>query len=1526
MAIWAQIGDSRVTSIPPDGRTSVNMFSSFRFSNQSLPEGTVIKFIIGKGELPFEDSAEEVEVKKRWTEEEIVTALSPIQGVQLRSDSGAVGFQVESRIQKYVVRDKDDNLAVESVALASIVPIDDVLKDEITVIAYSNFDKSGTIKRLEPQQAKLTVSSDEGVFLGVVERYDPSSDEWEQVASMNVGRAGPFCEAVGGKVYAIGGFKGNFTDVAERYDPSTNKWAKVSPLPIARGYGCAAAYGGKIYVIGGYNFDVGRASSLVHRYDPVMDSWAQMASLPLPVSHATCEVVGASIYLLFGATRFQTKSGDKENVEQFNFGVFKYDISLDSWSVEDVDISPVTTAATMLLQEAATAGQTFLRVPGNGAFPPYGALTVNRSGGNAESLMFSLYDAANGILRLSSPLSNSHSSGETIINVSLPQNRIAPNSVLVGSSITTCNGYSFLGFGSNAGGRSNASLIRGSIIDYDTSTKQISTSATTPGLPRYAAADAVINVGGVDRLYITGGSATKSDYLNELEFLDTFLTSFVGPSGISEMLFVRNSLGAAVDAGLLYAIGGRGSGHAPGWLRMTAKASPSKVRANGRETSGVSVTAVDASGDPPPDGIKFKARGILYVVPTDEEKPAETQPATPAAPDIGPPPQKASILPILFSSPEMTLQNGVAGSIMLGRSEDPIREVENLFQFTRNGEEVPNEEALKTALTEDLRHKSTRVGESRNLYSVAIEITVDDDFYFGQTDTDSAIKGHPTSDLSSFGNGFTFNTTSAQQEPSATVDFYSDITSIPDVELLTEEPVDASDAKDILDDIGEETPFGASPHFDAMLRGIRARIIDPLLPQPSNLIVSTSDNDESFSSNSPDDVVEEANAVDGPRHFPIFPTSFIVTDPISLAARRARTDVADLEFIAFETGGNSFSVVDASYVDFVIERIKTSAQSSMGSGVILATKDIDGSITSITYVVEGVPGNAGAVPNAASNLAEMRLFLTDDGYNFEELGTIIGPNITFTFSTPRRATQARYEIILRSKTFDSPILKSVTIGYVKDGIQYLFTFPQQISGQVAEIASTANHRLPSGGDIEFGIAHGSSVMFERDYANISQPAPSERGTTTVVNRSFDTFIGEKSTRDALETDDQLVYRSKSGSWPQEAIARVFVNEQEVLPAHFLAIPEEGVIAFKKRLSTGDKVGIEVQLPTDFRVGLKIRNPSLSPGKIDSFAFMYGVTQDEDGIRINRIPKAVNLFITPTPILPGGPIEANYTFSDPDGDEEEKATTEINWFRNGVVVPELKNLRSITSSDLVARRADAGRNGLIAKGQKWFFSVRPSDGRAFGPLSISHEVVVSNVAPTAKNEHLESSNKDDPKKFTTSDSISVKFDVVDTDLGDVDKDSIVTWFVNGIEVKSGASRSIEPTETDSNGSKLLRPGSVVRAEIVPSDGSDFGSLATTDSITVEGAPPVASNVSVLPTAPSSASKLRVTYQLTDPDKGTDQSSIAWFRNDLRVSELDNLKEVNPILTSPGQQWYAVVTPNNGFASGTAVKSNVVVIQF
>ena len=67
--------------------------------------------------------------------------------------------------------------------------------------------------------------------LSTVERYDPQTNKWEQVASMNEGRRALAAVAMPDGIYAIGGYNGkDYIATVEKYDILEDKWTLISKL------------------------------------------------------------------------------------------------------------------------------------------------------------------------------------------------------------------------------------------------------------------------------------------------------------------------------------------------------------------------------------------------------------------------------------------------------------------------------------------------------------------------------------------------------------------------------------------------------------------------------------------------------------------------------------------------------------------------------------------------------------------------------------------------------------------------------------------------------------------------------------------------------------------------------------------------------------------------------------------------------------------------------------------------------------------------------------------------------------------------------------------------------------------------------------------------------------------------------------------------------------------------------------------------------------------------------------------------
>ena len=112
-------------------------------------------------------------------------------------------------------------------------------------------------------------------FLNSLERYDPSTNEWEEeaVAPMPSTRRYVGTAVLEGKLYAAGGQSeadnGATSNLVERYDFARKAWEEVAPMATPREAHVMAVLDGKLYAVGGYNN--GFLSS-VERYDPATNA------------------------------------------------------------------------------------------------------------------------------------------------------------------------------------------------------------------------------------------------------------------------------------------------------------------------------------------------------------------------------------------------------------------------------------------------------------------------------------------------------------------------------------------------------------------------------------------------------------------------------------------------------------------------------------------------------------------------------------------------------------------------------------------------------------------------------------------------------------------------------------------------------------------------------------------------------------------------------------------------------------------------------------------------------------------------------------------------------------------------------------------------------------------------------------------------------------------------------------------------------------------------------------------------------
>ena len=116
--------------------------------------------------------------------------------------------------------------------------------------AYDPSTNSWTVISSSPTKVVMTASAALGQYIyliggagpnsnsncnharNYVQRYDPASDQWTQVAAMSTSRYQHRAVAMDGYIYAVAGSAScSLTNSVERYNPATNTWSQVDQLP-----------------------------------------------------------------------------------------------------------------------------------------------------------------------------------------------------------------------------------------------------------------------------------------------------------------------------------------------------------------------------------------------------------------------------------------------------------------------------------------------------------------------------------------------------------------------------------------------------------------------------------------------------------------------------------------------------------------------------------------------------------------------------------------------------------------------------------------------------------------------------------------------------------------------------------------------------------------------------------------------------------------------------------------------------------------------------------------------------------------------------------------------------------------------------------------------------------------------------------------------------------------------------------------------------------------------------------------------
>ncbi|MEK7395865.1 MAG: hypothetical protein AAB116_02900, partial [Candidatus Poribacteria bacterium] len=338
-------------------------------------------------------------------------------------------------------------------------------------------------------------------------------------------------------------------------------------------------------------------------------------------------------------------------------------------------------------------------------------------------------------------------------------------------------------------------------------------------------------------------------------------------------------------------------------------------------------------------------------------------------------------------------------------------------------------------------------------------------------------------------------------------------------------------------------------------------------------------------------------------------------------------------------------------------------------------------------------------------------------------------------------------------------------------------------------------------------------------------------------------------------------------------------------------------------------------------GLRItwRSKEDEPSSKDDFLFGIipndGAEDGDEGfsqrfpLNNNNAPTASDARISPASPNTANDLFANYIFQDPNNDQE--SGSKIRWYRNRTEQSEYRDRKDVP-------------NSATTKGDEWYFTVEPGDGKEFGPMVQSPSVKIQNSAPQVIDVKLE------PANATSEDDLIANYVYVDAD-SDKETGTQIRWYLDG---------TLKPEYND----KYIIPNAdTLRSQtwyftIKTSDGTESSSLVESNHVKLGNVAPSVINLFV----PEDGFKdVPVTFDLVDPNNDI-ISLVIEYRGGL-VSNWTPATIIEPLTgLSPGHKtltWQSNkdqdvrqatkfqlrITPNDGSTKGIPVESTFITLD-
>lgn len=494
---------------------------------------------------------------------------------------------------------------------------------------------------------------------------------------------------------------------------------------LERLYKAFASFG-EMYAIGG--IDAKSISKINERYVLKEAAWEQAALMPTPrfLSHSV--FVNGKIYC-FGGISVPATSRRLAVID----AVEAYDPLEDEWEI----LSPMPTfgdSASERKYALSMATAQHVRVDNKDKVVLLGGVTEVTNDGLPRSMnnRILIYDVESD----SWTSTEQFTPEEELIGL-----RIAPMSFVAGDEVIVVGGSVLEDSGDPS---SNLELKKDSFAyNYVTGEIRLNDSdfSTLP-TPRFRGA----GVSDEDNHYFLAGTSATSQTTRFFEKVDA--TNI--PFAYERLSDIPESLtGSAVSVATtlidpifgvkyLFIVGGWQSGRAPGFLQIRTNWTPQIVRLDGKQSCAISVDTKTDSGEGPGRPINIRVRGYLKfdesssgALSTRQAQLDDVQQAAASLVD-----DEVNIYSVLFASQLITTnEQGQTIITLLPRADDILEAFNTLIQrlgFTKEEVDALLESVNTSQISKDGRI-TIKEGDIRFPYRIVIEMTVLDEFFYGQT-------------------------------------------------------------------------------------------------------------------------------------------------------------------------------------------------------------------------------------------------------------------------------------------------------------------------------------------------------------------------------------------------------------------------------------------------------------------------------------------------------------------------------------------------------------------------------------------------------------------------------------------------------------------------------------------------------------------------------------------------------------------------------------------------------------------------